>query len=119
MKIRNPTDSKYQYSDSYKQFFDCPTDLDEYSRQIIDILIRDAFYSDFSHRDEELQGWLTMASYSSISKRTGLNPRTVHNRIDLLIEKSLIEVVEVYPKVGRSLVSVYRVFFKDSTSATP
>jgi hypothetical protein len=89
--------------------FTLPVGLDRYSNAILNFLVESAFYFSSSHNDPHLNGWMTLTSYSSIARSVGCNPRTVQSKIKTMVEKEQLEVVEVYPKDHRTLVSIYRV----------
>lgn len=124
MKLRSnpdPIDYKQLYEDSYCTNYvaflsDHHTKLDPCSSKILNSLVKDSFYADLNHRDEDLCGWLCIASYSSLARITGFNPVTVQKRIEAMIEKGIMEIVDVYPRTGRQLVSIYRVFHRDNSN---
>ena len=109
MKVKNRSDlfngSTVQITVDYTH----PPGLDRYCTAILDFLIENAFYFNPSGVDKDLQGWMTMTSYSSIARATNCNPRTVQSKIKKLVEAEHLEVVDVYPKDHRTLVSIYRI----------
>lgn len=110
MKIKNknelPTKNELLY---FGMDFTPPAGLDRYSNAILNFLVENAFYFNSSDSDPHLNGWMTLTSYSSIARSVGCNPRTVQSKIKAMVEKEHLEVVEVYPKDHRTLVSIYRV----------
>lgn len=91
-----------------------PLGLDRYSTSILNHIVENAFYFNSSTVDPHLSGWMTLTSFSSIARSVGCNPRTVQSKIKKLVEDEQLEIVEVYPKDHRTLVSIYRIPYTNS-----
>lgn len=111
MIIKNRSDTFDGHQIKITVDYDYPSGLDRYCTAILDFLIENAFYFNPSDVDKDLQGWMTLTSYSSIARAINCNPRTVQSKIKKLVEAEHLEVVDIYPKDHRTLVSIYRVFY--------
>jgi hypothetical protein len=115
MKLKNSPELNTGLHSQYKEqpFYPFPSYMDGCAKSIMLYLINNAFHANFISPEEDQRGWMTMASFSSLARGTNFNPKTIQSRIKLLIDKEAIEVIDVYPKTGRALVSIYRIPFKE------
>lgn len=59
-------------------------------------------------RSIAFNGDLVLTCVADISRNIGQNPRTVLARINHLLDSGDLQDIDHYPRVGRSMVNVYR-----------
>lgn len=74
--------------------------LDELSNRIVSYLTSMAFETHYA-----------LACTADISRHVGQNPRTVQHRLRQLIDNKVLNVVDSYPRIGRSMICIYKIDF--------
>lgn len=77
-----------------------PIKLDALSSRIVSYLTSMAFETHYA-----------LACTADISRHVGQNPRTVQHRLRQLIDNKVLNVVDAYPRIGRSMICIYKINF--------